>query len=127
MLTRTHKILLGAFGVQVVLAVVVWLRGDAATALKAKPILPDVEEAKITRLQVFGATGPAVDLVKKDKDWVIASSFSYPADTAKVTKLLTSIAKMAAAAPMATQTARHKQLKVADDEFERKLVITADG
>jgi hypothetical protein len=127
MLTRTHKILLGTFGVQLVLAVVMWLRGDAATALKAKPILPGLDAAKVTRIQVSGATGPAVDLVKKDKNWVIASSFSYPADTAKVTKLLTPIAKMAAAEPMATQTARHKQLHVADDEFERKIVITADG
>ena len=127
MLTRTHKILLGVFGVQVVLAVVMWLRGDAATALKEKPILPGLDAAKVTRIQVSGATGAAVDLVKKDKNWVIASSFSYPADTAKVTKLLTPIAKMAAAEPMATQTTRHKQLHVADNEFERKLVITADG
>jgi hypothetical protein len=127
MLTRTHKILLGAFGVQVVLALVVWLRGDAATALKERPILAGLDAAKVTRLQISATTGPAVDLVKKDANWVLASSFSYPADSAKVTKLLTPIAKMAAAEPIATQSTRHKQLRVADDDFERKLVITADG
>src|SRR6185295_11430821 len=31
------------------------------------------------------------------------------------------------AAPIATQAARHKQLHVADDDFERKLVISAGG
>jgi hypothetical protein len=127
MLTRTHKILIGAFGVQVVLALVMWLRGNAATALKEHPILAGLDAAKVTRVQVYGENRPPVDLVKKDKNWVIASSFSYPADAAKITKLATSIAKMAAAEPIATQAARHKQLRVADDEFERKLVITADG
>src|SRR5690606_36584802 len=32
-----------------------------------------------------------------------------------------------AAAPIATQASRHKQLHVADDQFERKLTVTAGG
>ena len=66
-------------------------------------------------------------LVKRDTSWVLASGFDYPVEQTKVTDVLSPIAKLAAAAPIATQASRHKQLHVADDDFERKLVITADG
>jgi hypothetical protein len=127
MLTRFHKILLGILGVQVLLAVLLLSRGGDAPAAKEQPLLPGFDVAKVTRIQVFTMTDKPVDLVKKGSGWVVASSFDYPAASAKIDGLLGPIAKVAAAEPIATQAARHKQLKVADTEFERKLVITADG
>src|SRR4029079_10626571 len=90
------------------------------------------DAAKVTRLQVFpSATGKLIDLVKKDpaKDssWVLASAVDYPVDQAKVSDVLSPIAKLAAAAPIATQASRHLQLHVADTEFERQLAITTPG
>ncbi|MGH9886548.1 MAG: hypothetical protein ACREBE_13520, partial [bacterium] len=129
MLTRFHKMLLGLLAVQLVLIAIVMARGNDSGALKEHPLVPGLDVAKVTRVQVSGPGEGAktVDLVKKDAGWVVASSFDYPADTAKVTDALTPITKLAAAAPIATQAGRHKQLKVADQDFERKLVITRDG
>ncbi|HET9619808.1 MAG TPA: DUF4340 domain-containing protein [Kofleriaceae bacterium] len=140
MLTRFHKILIGLLAVQIVLAVIVLTRGDDATARKEHPLFAGFDAAKVTRVQVFGdkAAGapgapgdkPAdkpIDLVKRGNDWVLASGFDYPADAAKIGDALAPIAKLAAGAPIATQASRHKQLKVADDEYARKLVMTADG
>jgi len=129
MLTRFHKILLAALAVQLVLVVLVLTRGDDTAALKERPILAGFDAAKVTRLQVStsGASAKTVDLVKRDAGWVVASAFDYPVDQAKVTEVLSPIAKAAAAAPIATQAGRHKQLHVADDDFERKLVVTIDG
>ena len=134
MLTRFHKILIAALAVQLVLIVIVLMRGDDSAALKERPILPKFDAAKVTRLQVFaseaGKPGEArkpIDLVKRDANWVLASAFDYPVDQTKVTDALSPIAKLKAAAPIAMQASRHKQLHVADTDFERKLVITADG
>ncbi len=132
MLTRFHKILIAALAVQLVLAVIVLTRGDESAALKERSIITGFDAAKVTRLQVFpSATGKPIDLVKKDpaKDssWVLASAFDYPVDQTKVNDVLSPIAKLAAAAPIATQSSRHVQLHVADTDFERKLVITAGG
>ena len=132
MLTRFHKILIAALAVQLVLAVIVLTRGDDSATLKERSIVTGFDAAKVTRLQVFpSATGKPIDLVKKDpaKDssWVLASAFDYPVDQAKVSDVLSPIAKLAAAAPIATQASRHLQLHVADTDFERKLVITAGG
>jgi hypothetical protein len=128
MLTRFHKILLGLLAVQVLLVILVLTHGDDSAALKAHPILTGFDAAKVTRLQVFaGQDAKPIDIVKRDAGWVLASSFDYPVEPSKVTDVLSPIAKLTAAAPLATQAGRHKQLKVADTEFERKLVITQDG
>lgn len=128
MLTRLNKILIGLLAVQLVLAVYVMSRGDGAAPLKAEPLLPGFDAAAVTRVQVFGdGKAKPVDLVKQGDGWVIASHYQYPADKDKVTAALSPIAKMAAAEPVATSATRHKQLKVGDAEFERKLVITAGG
>jgi hypothetical protein len=128
MLTRFHKILIGLLAVQLLLVVIVMSRGDDASALKERPLLAGFDAAKVTRLQVFsGKDAKPVDLVKRDASWVVASAFDYPADQAKISDALSPIAKLAAAEPMATQAGRHKQLHVADTDFERKLVITVAG
>jgi hypothetical protein len=129
MLTQFHKILLGLLAVQLILIAVVRSRGNDSGALKEHLLVSGFDVAKVTRVQVSssGEGAKTVDLVKKDAGWVVASSFDYPADQAKVTDALTPITKLAAAAPIATQAGRHKQLKVADGDFERKLVITRDG
>jgi antitoxin (DNA-binding transcriptional repressor) of toxin-antitoxin stability system len=128
MLTRFHKVLLALLAVQIILVVVVVMtRGDGG-ALKEHPLVAGFDAAKVTRLQVWGsATGKPVDLVKRDAKWVLASGFDYPVGDTKVTDALAPIAKLSAAAPIASAAARYKQLHVADDDFERKLVITAGG
>lgn len=128
MLTKFHKILIALLAVQIVLAVVVLVRGDDAAELASHPILAKFDAAKVTRLQVWGPDSKApIDLQKVNGKWIVASSFDYPADDSKLDAVLAPIAKMAAAAPIATSKSRHAQLEVADDHFERKLVITIDG
>ena len=128
MLTRFHKILIGVLVAQIALAVILMTRGDSTAALAEKPLLANFDPAKVTRVQVFAPnqTKP-IDLVKRGNDWVLASHFNYPVLANKVTDMLTPLPKLAAAEPMATQASRHKQLKVGDVEFERKLVISAGG
>src|SRR6185436_8164322 len=129
MLTKFHKILLGLLEAQLVLVVIVLTRSDDSQSLKEHALIPGFDVAKVTRVQVSssGEGAKTVDLVKRDAGWVVASAFDYPGDQTKLSDALTPIGKLSAAAPIATQSGRHKQLHVADDDFERKLVITRDG
>ncbi|HVV82530.1 MAG TPA: DUF4340 domain-containing protein [Kofleriaceae bacterium] len=128
MLTRFHKILLGLLVIQVALAIFTTMRSGQAVPAKEKPLLAGYDAGKVTRLQVFanGATTP-VDLVKKGDAWTVASAFNYPADASKVSEALSAIGRMEAAEPIATSAGHHRQLQVDDADFQRKLIVTADG
>lgn len=127
MFTRLHKILLALFVVQVGLASVILTRSDDSTARKPAAVLNGFDAAKVTKVAVYGkdATSPAVVVEKHGEQWVVGSSFDYPVAETKIGDLLASIAKLSAGSPIATQVGRHKQLRVDDAAFERKLVITA--
>lgn len=128
MLTKLHKILIAALAVQLGLAIVMFVRSDDSAAARPRPLLADFDAAKVTRLLVSSPQSKKpIDLVKRDSGWVLASHFDHPVAESKVTDLLSSLAKMAAASPIATQPSRHKQLRVADDDHERKLHITIGG
>jgi hypothetical protein len=129
MLTRVHKILIGLLVVQVLLVGLTLLRDDAPEVVKDTPLLAGFDHAKVTRVRLFasGAEKPGVDLVKKGPTWVVASHSDYPADAAKVKGLLEPLAKLAAGEPIATSATRHKQLRVADRDFDRKIVLDLEG
>jgi Domain of unknown function (DUF4340) len=129
MLTRFHKILMAILAIQLVLVVIVLTRSNDSVALKEHPVVAGFDAAKVTRLQVFAAhgAGKPIDLVKRDASWVMASGFDYPVDAARINDVLGPIGKASAAAPIATQAARHKQLHVSEADFERKLVMTMNG
>jgi hypothetical protein len=127
MLTRSHKILIVLLAAQTGLAVVTLTRSDDAAPIKEHPLLAKFDAAAVTRIQIASKSGKPIDLVRRGSDWVIASGYDHPVPAAKIDGLVTPIAKLAAATPVATQATRHEQLHVADDDFERKLVITAGG
>ncbi|MBX3156084.1 MAG: DUF4340 domain-containing protein [Deltaproteobacteria bacterium] len=131
MLTRLHKILIGLLAVQLLLVFVFVVGGGGGSSSTVeKPLLAGFDAAKVTRIQVFGPGVDAarpVDLVKKGAEWTLASGYDFPVEPKHVEDLLGAIGKMAAASPVGTKAARHRQYKVADDEFERRLVIGVEG
>jgi hypothetical protein len=130
MLTRVHKILIGLLAVQIALIAVTLLRGGEPPPAKDVLLLPGLDAAKVTRVRLFasGAEKPGVDLVRKGAGtWVVASHSDYPADAAKVKGLIEPLAKIAAGEPIATSSTRHKQLRVADRDFDRKIVLDVEG
>jgi hypothetical protein len=129
MLTRVHKILIGLLAVQALLVALMFWGGDEPALVKDKPLLAGFDAAKVTRVRLFAASAdkPGVDLVKKGAAWIVASHHDYPADAAKVTGLLEPLGKIAGGAPIATSATRHKQLRVADGDFDRKIVLDVEG
>lgn len=135
-MTKLNKILGVVLAVQLALTLFVLLRSDDTKASKPQPVLAGFDPVAVTRLQVFEAGsdegsghGPAkpVDLVKKGPSWVLASQWDYPVDNAKLDAALAPLGKLVAGDPITTSPAKHKQLRVGDKDFDKKIVITVGG
>ncbi len=127
-MTRLNKILIGLAAAQLALALFVVTRSGGSVEVTTTPVLAGFDAAQVNRLQVFEAgSTKGVDLVKRGTSWVIASHWDYPVDATKIDAALGPLAKLTAGDPLATSSTKHKQLKVADTDFDKKLVITAGG
>jgi len=144
---KLNRILLGVLAAQIALVLIFQLRGEDTTIGKLEPILPAFARDKVDRVRVFDRTArapegeadqpaspkgkpgdkPSVDLVKKGSAWVLASHFDYPVSADKVTDLLDKIDGMRTRGAIASGAAREKQLEVADDSYQRKVIVTSGG
>jgi len=144
---KLNRILLGVLAAQIALVLIFQLRGEDTTIGKLEPILPAFARDKVERLRVFDRTArapegeadqpaspkgkpgdkPSVDLVKKGSAWVLASHYDYPVTADKVTDLLDKIDGMRTRGAIASGAAREKQLEVADDSYQRKVIVTSGG
>jgi len=129
-MTTLNKVLIALLVVQLGLVALCTTRQEAGTIGELEPLLPDYDAESVSRVQIYSATDggdttkPAIDLQKKDGAWVLAGHFDYPADGTAVTSLVGKIATMQARGPATTTSAGHKRLKVADDDYVRKVVLT---
>lgn len=128
-LTRFHKVLIGLFVAQLALVAIVLVFGGEPAPVRDAPLMAGFDADKVSRVRVFanGGEKPAVEVIKRGAAWVVASHFDYPADAVKIKNALASFGKIAAGEPIATAASRHKQLRVAANDFERKIVLDVEG
>lgn len=143
-MNRTNRILAGALLVQLALAILIFVTHDDPTIGKLQPLIAGVDAEKVERVRVFDAwppargedaagakdrkpDQPAVELVKRGSDWQLASHFDYPADADKVKELIDKLTAIRTRGALASGKTRQRQLEVADDNYQRKVIITAGG
>lgn len=133
-MNRINQILAGVLVVQVLLAVVMFLRGDDSGIRSLEPLLSTFDPDKVEKIEISAGKGEddkkepeSVVLARNGEDWVVSSHFDYPVEAQKVADLLDKVKGMKSRGPVATGKARQKQLEVADDSYQRKLVLTAGG
>lgn len=141
-----NKALIAALVVQVGLVVVIRASSDSGETIRnPEPLLADFAKDQVTRVAIFDAPGdtpgdakageegedqagePVIDLRRESSgsevSWKLASHYGYPAKTVAVGELLDKLERLQTRGPVVTSTVRHKQLQVADDDYQRKLVI----
>ncbi|MBK7535239.1 MAG: DUF4340 domain-containing protein [Myxococcales bacterium] len=137
-MNRLNKILSGLLAVQLAITGLVMSSTGGVTPPRPAPVLPGLDVAKVTRLQVFPSSGDqrgvtasppvgAVDLVKRGEGWVLSSGHDYPAESTPINELLSKLAGLTHTGPIARSAARAKQLGVAEEDYQRKVVLTVDG
>jgi Domain of unknown function (DUF4340) len=125
--------LAAALALQLALAVGLGLRGDRLGPAAAGALLIDAKLDGIDQLVIdgpavndaAGAKPARVELLKRDSRWRLPGYHDAPADAARVTSLLERIGKLHRGLPVATTDAAAQRFKVADDEYERRLVMSA--
>ncbi|PIE69552.1 MAG: hypothetical protein CSA21_01680 [Deltaproteobacteria bacterium] len=97
------------------------LRGGGDTA---GPLFAEIDPAAIQEVRLVDDAGKQLLLRRDDNQWVLPEYFAFTADTSLVEKLLSRLANLDRGWPEATTDAAATRFKVADQVFERRLVLS---
>jgi hypothetical protein len=118
MKARRNQVLAGILIVQVVLCVVAfWPRPAASTG---ELLFPGVKSSDIVGLTITDADSKTVSLRQVQGQWVLPDADDYPADATKIGGFLDKLLGVTRRVVTST-AASHKQLKVAADDFVRRI------
>jgi hypothetical protein len=126
-MNRTNQILAAVLAVQIVLVVVdFWPR--PASVAGGESLFAGLEAEQITQLTISDASGEQIKLAKEMGKWVLPEADNYPCTENKVPQFLEKIVALKTNRLVTQTPASHKRLKVADDDFERRIELElADG
>ncbi|MGQ9591952.1 MAG: DUF4340 domain-containing protein, partial [Planctomycetota bacterium] len=112
------KSIVGALGLLVVLVVIliIWFPREytgTRTAKRPKAIeaLKSLNAKEVTRIVLSKGKG-TVELARKGDEWVVASSYGYPADSVQVEKVLQSLKAMSGEAEEGSLSDSHAEFEV---------------
>lgn len=127
-MNRLNRILSAALVIQIVMAAIVFVPRLFPASAESAPLFGPIEAGDVAGLTVWDDEGNRVDLSRKDGVWVVPDAGDFPADAAKIDGFLGKLSGLTTN-PLVTRTsASHKRLKVADDDFLRRVDFTlADG
>lgn len=93
----------------------------------ASVVLPQLNPAEVTGIQVFSASAPEISVVRTNGNWFLDKPLVYPAQTAIIESLLDALQKMVPA-PRLT-AAEMRQYPDAEFGFDKPLtlIVQADG
>ena len=99
--------------------------------VKTKQMFPDMSADDVVQLDITGATEEKVQytisLAKKDDKWVVANAGDYPTKDDGPTKVIKKLAKLKSYERVLASSTYHKKLKVAADDYRRKVTAKYNG
>jgi hypothetical protein len=126
-MNRRNQVLTALLVVQVaVLAVVFWPRNGTAGQAGAL-LFPGLQADQVVGLTLSSPGAEPVQLSKSEGGWVLPQAGDYPALADKVSELVAKIVALQAGQPVTTSGSAHARLKVAADDYERKIELALAG
>ncbi len=120
---RLSLIFAGILGVQLMLALALFLSGSDHASFKAKEPLLAFDPGAVDRIDIDESGANSVALVKRDKSWVVPSMADFPADGQRIMAFLTRLADLKKGWAAATSADAAQRFKVADKAHERRIVL----
>ncbi|MBF0145484.1 MAG: DUF4340 domain-containing protein [Magnetococcales bacterium] len=111
---------------QLVLAVVLGLSGSDLATQVPDTTLVSFKAADIDGISIEGE-GSTLTLARKDGRWILPEHKGLPANPGQVSGLLESLSNLKHGLPVATSVAAQTRFKVAEKEFERKIVLSQNS
>ena len=122
-LSRLNWVLVGLFVLQLILLVfVLWPRTDAIAA--GAPLLGALTAANIDAITVDDAEGRTVAVERAGDGWTLTGTDGYTATVSKVDETIAKLLSIKTNSLVTRTPSSHRQLKVADDNFDRRITMT---
>ncbi|MEO5330077.1 MAG: DUF4340 domain-containing protein [Magnetococcus sp. THC-1_WYH] len=121
---RTLAIVLA---IQVILALVMVFFGPALSTQAPDIGLVAFKGSDIDGVSIVGGAGESITLAKKDGHWILPERKGFPANGSQVDHLLEGLSHLKHGLPVATTASAQTRFKVAEKEFERKIVLSQNG
>ncbi len=119
---RSLTILSVILFIQLALGAGIYFSGQSSAQKQGRQQLISVDPQQVTEILISSADTDLL-LKKESSGWVLPQSQKVPVAAAKITTLLNKIADIKRPWPVAKSAATYKRFSVADDHFERKLVL----
>ena len=123
---KTIGILAALLIAQVVLAVGMSFTGPDLTAARPDTPLLGLGEHSVDRLIIEGPDNQQLALSRQGDGWVLPEKENFPADNARVDRLLTQLRELKHGLAVATTEGAQKRFKVSEDDFERYVALARD-
>ena len=127
---QTLRILMGAFLVQGLLAIITWWP-SGERSVESRDLVP-VDASELTSITISGTVqrGETPDeplsLERGSQGWILPSKLDSPVPEDKLKPLFEIIDRFEVRRPIAENAYRHADLDVAGDQHARKLVLTTE-
>ncbi len=120
---RTITILAVLLAAQLLLAAGISITEPELSASRPDAELVELDVEAVDGVEIEGPDGAEVVLAREDGGWVLPRDGAFPAREAGVDELLESLSGLQRGFAVATSAAARSRLRVADDEFERRLTF----
>lgn len=123
---RLTMILSGLLALQIAGGVGLSLSGPDYEAFEpSQPLLAFDPEA-VKEVMIESGDGESVVLRRQDEGWVLPSSYDFPARGDKASELVKKLAELKRGLPVATSSSAAERFKVAEEGYERRIVLSGD-
>jgi len=122
---RLQRVLAAVLAAQVVLLLILhnpFVRAHAGGEQKLLPTLASITPEK---LEIDAGDGGSLTLERRGAAWVLGRPEGFPVAPGKVEKVIQDLEHMTAGRAVASDKRSHAALKVADDQFERRVRLWA--
>ncbi len=124
---RTQRVLIGLLAAQLLL--IVLLRSPfsgGADTFEPRPLLTGLDEMTPTRVELV-APDQQVTLVREGDAWIVAEVDGFPADAAKVDRLVETLTDLEVRRPVVSSSRYHDTFEVGDTENVGRVTIWGEG
>jgi len=120
---KTIGMLAVLLAAQLVLAVGMSYTGPSLAMHRPDTPLLDLGDRTVDRITIAAPDDQQVVLARQGDGWVLPGTGDFPADTARVNRLLEELKGLQRGLPVATTKGALKRFRVSDDDFERRVIL----
>jgi hypothetical protein len=125
MMKRHIQILTILLIIQIGLTAIAFWPRSAETSEVGTPLLGDITSESIRQIEIEDGDGDTITLANSEDGWVIPELDNFPVLAEKVDTLIAGLLEIRTDRLITRTESSHRQLKVASDEFERKIILSS--